>query len=299
MVSKRSDWRHQLVGSKEAVGALAALGVFGIVINNLDAFAVFGLICVAAGIALVVYKKRKKVAEISRNEEEVQQARERLDTLLYKHEAALASYYNQDRNADLFGNSDESRWIKRIDKFLESQLAPHVPNYSEWRESDVGREAACLVHAFAERAVARQKQATPLARIDAFDLTPIEYERHCAEMLREQGWKVHETPATRDGGADLVAENRGMRLVVQCKRYSHPVGNKAVQEVNSAVRLYNGNAACVVAPSGYTRQAQREATGLSIYLLHHSALPAFAHKLASQVSDAGSGREGHRHTLSP
>src|SRR5690606_2405334 len=139
-------------------------------------------------------------------------------------EAALISYYYQDRKGDLFGNSDDSRWLKRVDTFLESQLVPHVPDYDEWRESEVGHEAAYLVHTFAEQAVARQKQATPLARIDALDLTPIEYERHGAEMLREQGWKIHETPATRDGGADFVAENRGVRLVVQCKRYSHPVG---------------------------------------------------------------------------
>jgi restriction system protein len=126
-----------------------------------------------------------------------------------------------------------------------------------------------------------RRQSNSLTNIDTADLTPIEYERHCAEILQQHGWDIQLTQATRDGGADFIAEKADVRLVVQCKRYNHPVGNKAVQEITSAVRLYGGNVACVVAPNGYTRQAQNEATGLSVHLLHHSALPAFADKLLS------------------
>lgn len=282
MASKRSDWRRQFISSKEAVGVIVCLGAFYLAMNNIEIVLKLLLLCGALAFGFLTYRNRARAAERSAEEHVVQQTRERLAKLLTRHQAALISYYHQDRTGDLFGNSDDSRWQRRIDTFLETQLVPGIPNYAAWRKSEAGRDAAFLVDAYTAREIARQKQVTPLAQIDPFELTPIAYERHCADLLRQQGWTVKETPPTRDGGADFVAEKSGIRLVAQCKRYSHAVGNKAVQEVNSAVKLYNGNVACVVAPSGYTRQAQREATGLSVHLLHHSALAAYAEKLISE-----------------
>lgn len=282
MASKRSDWRRKFPGSKEAVGVIAALGALYVAMNNIELVLGLLLLCGVVAFGFLMHRNRVRAAEKSADERIVQQTRERLAELLPRHKAALISYYHQDRTGDLFGNSDDARWQKRIETFLEMQVVPGIPNYAAWRKSEAGREAATLVDAYTAREIARQKQATPLAQIDPLELTPIGYERHCAELLRERGWTVRETPATRDGGADFVAERHGIRLVAQCKRYSHPVGNKAVQEVNSAVKLYNGNVACVIAPNGYTRQAQREATGLSVHLLHHSALAAYAEKLTSQ-----------------
>jgi restriction system protein len=282
MASKRSDWRRQLLGSKEMVGVIAALGALYVAMNNIELVIGLLLFCGVVAFGILMHRNRARTAEKLADERIVQQTRERLAELLPRHEAALISYYHQDRTGDLFGNSDDARWQKRIETFLEMQVVPGIPNYAAWRKSEAGCEAASLVDAYTAREVARQKQATTLAWIDPFELTPIDYERYCAELLRERGWTVRETPATRDSGADFVAERDGIRLVAQCKRYSQPVGNKAVQEVNSAVRLYNGNVACVIAPSGYTRQAQREATGLSVHLLHHSALAAYAEKLTRQ-----------------
>ena len=115
-----------------------------------------------------------------------------------------------------------------------------------------------------------------MARIDHANLTPVEYERHCGAFLEQDGWDVCYTPASGDGGADFIAEKCGIRLIAQVKNYSKPVGNKAVQEANSAVRLYNGTSACVIAPRGFTPQAQREAQTLGIELLHHTELAVFA-----------------------
>lgn len=106
------------------------------------------------------------------------------------------------------------------------------------------------------RCLSVHRAANPLARVDTSELTPLEYERHCADLLKAKGWTVQMTPATRDGGADFFVEKHEWRMVVQSKRYAQPVGNKAVQEVTPALLLYNGNVACVAAPTGFTRQAQ-------------------------------------------
>lgn len=204
---------------------------------------------------------------------------EKLSTAMQSHEAALISYFYQSRREDQFGNVDDSRWQTMINTFLRTQVVSGVIDFAQWRAGKIGQQAAKAVDDFTRLRISEGRAANPLAHVEASSLTPTEYERHCGDLLRERGWQIRMTPPTRDGGADFIAEKGPHRLVVQCKRYSQPVGNKAVQEVNSAVRLYNGNLACVVAPSGFTAQAQREAHGLSIHLLHHSSLQTFADML--------------------
>lgn len=273
MASKRQKQWIPTIPSEQTAGVAVSLGILYIIVDNLSAIVWAMLSCFAVLIALLAFRR-------FRMKEENTKIHNRLIELIDQHESALISYYHQSRSEDLFGNCDESRWHQRIDTLLRTQLVPGIENYSIWRQSKIGQRAAEAVDRITAQKIAMHGRSNPLAKIDVFELTPIEYEHHCADMLRGKGWSIQLTPATRDGGADFVAEKANVRIVFQCKRYSHPVGNKAVQEVTSAVQLYNGNVACVVAPSGYTRQAEREATGLSVHLIHHSALPAFADKLA-------------------
>ncbi|MEK4035181.1 restriction endonuclease [Methylocystis sp. IM2] len=66
-------------------------------------------------------------------------------------------------------------------------------------------------------------------------MTPQEYEHYCAALLRESRWAARVTRASGDQGVDIVAEKRGARIVVQCKKYRKPVGNRAVQEIVAAI----------------------------------------------------------------
>lgn len=102
-----------------------------------------------------------------------------------------------------------------------------------------------IIHADITNDIERASQKVPGARSDiakyisdpfVFDsrMDPLDSERHCAILLENGGWTTRLTPATGDQGADVVAEKEGIRMVVQCKLYSQPVGNKAVQEVFAA-----------------------------------------------------------------
>lgn len=270
MVTRRSVRRKKSGAPELTLGMIVFITVFYAMIQrpSLVAWTAVGIVGVA-GLILFHHLARRRAF------------RRQLMVQVEAHRPALVSYYLQSRREDLFGNCDDTRWKQKIDTFLKTRVVPDEPNFPAWRRSRAGRHAADVVDRLTALNVAEQKQANPLLQIDTAALTPIQYEQYCADLLRQQGWNVRETPLTRDGGADFIAEKGGVRLVVQCKRYSKPVGNKAVQEVNSAVRLYNGNVACVVAPVGFTRQAQQEATGLSVHLMHHSLLPAFAERCAT------------------
>jgi restriction system protein len=224
------------------VGTLATLGV--------AAFA-FPLIMRAS------YRRTRRVA--------VEQAAQ-------NHRMDLAGMYLRSRRPDGFGGYDEKKWREAVGLFLDKYVGDSEGEaYARgWRYED-HESAATWLSAFAE-AEAQATRPGRLTGVDASQLSPRGYEQHCAGLLAAQGWSVQVTPQSRDSGADIIAAKGPWRVAVECKRYAKLVGNRAVQQVHAARLLYNANAACVVTTSGFTPQAEREALGMSVLLLHDGEL---------------------------
>lgn len=103
-------------------------------------------------------------------------------------------------------------------------------------------------------------------------IDPYEYERWVSSLLERAGWDSRPTKGSGDQGADVIAQKNGFVIVIQCKRYEQPVGNKAVQEVASAERFYGGNASIVVSNNTFTKSARQLAESLGVHLAHHDNL---------------------------
>jgi HJR/Mrr/RecB family endonuclease len=82
---------------------------------------------------------------------------------------------------------------------------------------------------------------------------------------------------------DVVAEKGGRRIVIQCKLYSQPVGNSAVQEVAAARAHERADYAAVVSNNTYTPAAKQLAASNGVLLLHHSDLQALDHLLPDRT----------------
>ena len=84
------------------------------------------------------------------------------------------------------------------------------------------------------------------------------YEEYCAYRMGCCGFfDIKHIGKSGDYGADIIAMgNMFMRIVVQCKHYSKPVGVKAVQEVNAARMYYGTHRAAVATNSTFTKQAK-------------------------------------------
>lgn len=96
----------------------------------------------------------------------------------------------------------------------------------------------------------------------------IEYEQYCANYLNRHGYRnAKVTKASGDHGVDVIAYKRGKKYAVQCKYYSSPVGNKAIQEVYTGIALYDCNHGIVITNSTFTKQAKAEASKLGIKLM--------------------------------
>jgi hypothetical protein len=95
----------------------------------------------------------------------------------------------------------------------------------------------------------------------------IDFEHWCAKKIEQQGWSVVVSNASGDQGVDIIASRETVTVVVQCKRYSTPIGNKAIQEVYSGAKHYVADCAVVIGAGGFTKSGQELASSTEVILL--------------------------------
>lgn len=94
-----------------------------------------------------------------------------------------------------------------------------------------------------------------------------EFEHQCAALLKRRGFsQVTVTQSSNDQGIDIIAFKNGKKYGVQCKYYSSPVGNKAVQEAFSGAKYYNCDVAVVMSNNIFTKSAEELADKTGVLL---------------------------------
>ena len=107
-----------------------------------------------------------------------------------------------------------------------------------------------------------QDDETPLDEMEGHD-----FEYYCADLLRDHGFiDVEVTKGSGDYGVDILAEKDGITYAIQCKRYSEPVGVKAVQEAYSGRDYYDRMVGAVLTNQYFTQPAVDAAKKLKILL---------------------------------
>lgn len=104
------------------------------------------------------------------------------------------------------------------------------------------------------------------------DITPLNYEKSITIKLKSLGFNARTTKASGDQGADVIAKKNGISFAIQCKKYSKPVGNKAVQEANAGRDFYNCDYGVVVSNAGFTKSARQAANACKVILLNDTQL---------------------------
>ena len=102
--------------------------------------------------------------------------------------------------------------------------------------------------------------------------TPQQYEVRIATGLKQLGFDAKTTKGSGDQGADVLATKNGVSFAIQCKKYSKPVGNKAVQEANAGRDFYKQDYGVVVSNAGFTKSARQVAHACGIILLNDNQL---------------------------
>ena len=195
-----------------------------------------------------------------------------LRLLVREHGKELITRRRQLLLQDRYGYIDKKGWEKELDTFRMRVISPQVSLISSLRMP--------IPDELIEKIL--RDEFGDLIDVQTFEVrgSPIDYESYCCELLRSVGWRARLTQASGDQGADIIATKEDLKLVVQCKLYSRPVGNGAVQEA-SAARVHEGaDYAAVVTNSTFTRAARSLAASNEIALVHHDHLQDYADKLS-------------------
>ncbi|MDE7327870.1 MAG: restriction endonuclease [Lachnospiraceae bacterium] len=106
-----------------------------------------------------------------------------------------------------------------------------------------------------------------------------EFEYFCSELLKSNGFnRVTVTQGSADHGIDILANFKGVRYAIQCKRYKKNVGNRAIQEAFSGKAIYRADVAVVLTNSYFTKQAKNDALILNVQLWDRDKLLKFIRK---------------------
>ncbi len=104
---------------------------------------------------------------------------------------------------------------------------------------------------------------------------PIEFEGFCANLFRKQGYLAEITPASNDGGYDIVlTDTEGQVGVVECKCFStnNIVGRPLIQKLVGAGKAIGAKYMFFVTTSGYTQAAKDYAEEMNVKLINKNIL---------------------------
>lgn len=202
--------------------------------------------------------------------EQVGDAAKQIEAALYEYGPKLAVKRRQLVQPGEYGELDSGRWLKELQRFMA--VNPQIKNaLTILGEADAALELHFDWASVLLRALDAEVSPADLpAGVQPGD--GLGFERMCAAALTALGWKVDLTPTTGDQGVDLLATRQGRTVAIQCKNFSDPIGNAAVQEVFAGRAFYEAELACVVAPSGFTVSARQLAAKLSVLLLDPTEL---------------------------
>lgn len=196
-----------------------------------------------------------------------------IKNIIEEHIATLSIKRKQLLVADEYGVVDYKSWGKEITRFHDSVVAPRIGQCP-----DIIRRI--------ETAVLEYSNKNELTKINFSEaMTPYEYERYCADLLCDAGWLARATKASGDQGSDVIATKGGIKIVLQCKLYTKPVGNKAVQEIYTAKQHEQADYAAVVTNQTYTRSARQISSTTGVALLHHAQIKDWANSLTKKNID--------------
>lgn len=83
-----------------------------------------------------------------------------------------------------------------------------------------------------------------------------EFEEETAKIFRLNGYKVHVTQKTSDGGIDLLMYKNGKKVICQCKHYSSPVSVSVARELNGLKEDFKADELILIASSGVTKSCK-------------------------------------------
>jgi len=218
------------------------------------------LTCIVIAAVVAAFNKREETQKARAWEEETTREIMQIREYLRQHPDhihVLRRIYHRSVYEDEFGDLQVDDWVKRLTEYVREKTFVPEPD----------RAYVSKFWVELERVWDEEPKPAPTAYSNG-----AEYERQCLDVLRRRGFEVQLTGGTGDQGADLIASKGRYRIAIQCKLYSSPVGNAAVQQAEASRRFYDCTHAVVASDAGFTKAARQLASKLGVALLSTAEL---------------------------
>lgn len=173
----------------------------------------------------------------------------------------------------------EKYWLKIQSRKLEEEIRykeAYLRSIEEKRKAEERKLRKSLIEDLKSILLFRELQekygdnfvnnpAYMFSRVDSMDGHAFEY--WCADLLsRNRFINVTVTPGSGDHGVDVLAEKDGINYAIQCKCYSHDLGNTPVQEVYAGKEMYRCQVGVVMTNRYFTVGAKKLAEQTRVLL---------------------------------
>jgi restriction system protein len=224
-------------------------------------------------------RKSEALRKAKREAERKSTVERELRAFLEKHLRTLALKKRQLTTTDAYGIEDNSKWMDEKSYFINKAVLPHLS------EKPTPNEIDAFVQLVEDRATALNIILYPSEDYNQ-GMESVQFEHFCAQIAHRVGWNARVTQGSGDQGIDVIANNSTHKVVLQCKKHTHPVGNKAVQEIVAGKHFENADFAAVVSNARFTPAARQLASSAGVALLHHTELEHYLSSLTpASVAD--------------
>lgn len=271
MARRSRKHSREILSLGPSLVALAVVGMFGLALLRAIASHLSSYMVVGCGfLAVLILVQQRWSRERKQREQERRYAtfRSEVNGIIDRHLQVLVRRRAQLVQNDEYGMPQTKRWMREVEYFIAEHITPTLSGEGKLLLTERREEVARSI-------VERTFQATklqPLVASFSNCMSPSEFEQFCAEQLRLSGWQAKLTKGSHDQGVDVIAEQNGVRLVLQCKLYSSSVGNAAVQQIAAGRAHEQAQYGAVVTNCTYTACARELAATNGIMLLHYSDL---------------------------
>jgi len=221
--------------------------------------------------------KQKQKRKQKREEDLWNKLSEEIQSIIENNIKIVAAAYRTSVTSNSFGKKNYNKFIIELEEFIEdnSKVLKKMRKFYEKKYEKYEKYETYEID-FIQDSVIKfiEDEIEELYQNADYtdDMDPFEYEHYCAEEFKKNGWIAEATQGSSDQGVDVKASRDGIDLVAQCKRFTKPVGNKAVQEVVAGIKYYEADRGIVIAPNGFTKSAKKLAESNNIDLIHHSEI---------------------------
>ncbi|MBO7332226.1 MAG: restriction endonuclease [Alphaproteobacteria bacterium] len=253
-----------------SLGLIFFLGVVGICQGEKDFGIFLCLLAISIALFLFVNGTEKMITKRKQIKYKIlQEAKEIID----RHFDALYTNFSRSRYQDEYGYWHDERWNKELSYFFENVFFQELSEDGQKSVKDKFKYEEFFSDYFYTK-VQEEAEFISGGELDEIE-TGEDFEDFIMDILKKKGFKVKKTPKTGDQGVDLIVRAGTDKIAIQCKFYSQPVGNKAVQEVAAGRVFYQCNKAVVVSNQTYTVSARQLAHSLGVELLNEKSIISY------------------------